>query len=335
MIRELTIIGLKNIKHEKLSLRPLTLLTGLNSTGKSSILQAILLVNKATTKNGQLYLNHLLSSFSTLRNIYENTKEIRIRLDIDGKIIEYKLSEKEEDGKLENCAGLEIEKNLYYLSANRVGAENQANISSALFCGTEGNYLLGTFEKEKSKPLPVALVKDERSFTLATQLNYWQTFILGLKLELKTEKRNEQTVEVKYNSDNIPGILPTQLGAGVSYLTKVLILCLRANQGDVVMIENPEIHLHPAAQSRLGDFFAFIANAGIQLIVETHCDHLINKLQYEVFKKIIEPEKVIIYYKKGITAPFDKIQLDKEGRFQPEFPDGFFDATLIELLEME
>lgn len=334
MIQELTIIGLKNIIHEKMALKPLTLLTGLNSTGKSSVLQAILLMNKAMTKNGQLYLTHLLSSFSTIRNIYDNAKEIILRMEVDGSNVEYALSEEEEE-MMEGHVGLEFEKNLYYLSANRVGAENQATISSAISCGVDGNYLLGTFEKEKSKPLPEVLIKDDSSFTLAAQLNYWQSYILGLKLELKTEKRNEQIVEVKYNSDNIPGILPTQLGAGVSYLTKVLILCLRATPGDVVMIENPEIHLHPAAQSRLGDFFTFIANAGIQLIIETHCDHLINKLQYLVFKKKMDAEKAVIYYKKGIIDPFEKIQLDKNGRFQPEFPNGFFDATLSELLEME
>lgn len=334
MIQELTISGLKNIKYEKMALKPLTLLTGLNSTGKSSVLQAILLINKATTKNGQLYLNHLLSSFSSLRNIYENAKVIKISLNIDDTIIDYNLSEETEE-KTDNCAGLEIEKNLYYLSANRIGAENLANISPAISCGINGDYLLGTFEKEKSTPLPASLIKDESSLTLAAQLNYWLSYVLDLKIELKTEKRNEQIVEVKYNSDNIPGILPTQLGAGVSYLTKVLILCLRATSGNVIMVENPEIHLHPGAQARLGDFFAFIANAGIQLIIETHCDHLINKLQYLVYKKKFETEKVVIYYKKGITDSFEKIQLNKEGRFDPEFPNGFFDATLAELLEME
>lgn len=337
MIQKVIISGLKNIKHEEMTLKPLTLLTGLNSTGKSSVLQAILLVNKATTKNGQIYLDHVLSSFPTLRNIYENAKEVSISLETNENSINYKLSEEteeiEENG--EGYAGLEIEKNLYYLSANRVGAENLAKISSVIFCGINGDYLLGTFEKEKSKPLPETLIKDESSFTLAAQLNYWQSYILGLKLELKTEKRNDQIVEVKYNSDNIPGILPTQLGAGVSYLTKVLILCLRATPGDVIMIENPEIHLHPAAQSRLGEFFAFIANAGIQLIIETHCDHLINKLQYLVFKKKFDSENTIIYYKKGIVDPFEKIQLNRYGRFEPEFPDGFFDATLAELIEME
>lgn len=284
MIQKVIISGLKNIKHEEMTLKPLTLLTGLNSTGKSSVLQAILLVNKATTKNGQIYLDHVLSSFPTLRNIYENAKEVSISLETNENYINYKLSEEteeiEENG--EGYTGLEIEKNLYYLSANRVGAENLAKISSVIFCGINGDYLLGTFEKEKSKPLPEPLIKDESSFTLAAQLNYWQSYILGLKLELKTE-----------------------------------------------------IHLHPAAQSRLGEFFAFITNADIQLIIETHCDHLINKLQYLVFKKKFESDKAIIYYKKGIVDPFEKIQLNKYGRFEPEFPDGFFDATLAELIEME
>ena len=151
MIQELTISGLKNIKYEKMALKPLTLLTGLNSTGKSSVLQAILLVNKATTKSGQLFLSHLLSSFSTLRNIYENAKEIEIRLNIDGVVVEYKLSEKEEGENVEGCAGLEIEKNLFYLSANRVGAENSVALSPVITCGVDGNYLLGTFEREKSR----------------------------------------------------------------------------------------------------------------------------------------------------------------------------------------
>ena len=97
MIQKVIISGLKNIKREEMTLKPLTLLTGLNSTGKSSVLQAILLVNKATTKNGQIYLNHVLSSFSTLRNIYENAKEVFISLEINENCIDYKLSEEIEE----------------------------------------------------------------------------------------------------------------------------------------------------------------------------------------------------------------------------------------------
>lgn len=101
------------------------------------------------------------------------------------------------------------------------------------------------------------------------------------------------------------------------------------------MIENPEIHLHPAAQSKLGEFFAFIASAGIQLIIETHCEHLLNRLRYEVYRDAITPDDLIIYYKGGITDPFQPIHVMKNGKYDVDFPTGFFDATLTELLEME
>ena len=79
MIQKVIISGLKNIKHEEMTLKPLTLLTGLNSTGKSSVLQAILLVNKATTKNGQIYLDPILSSFSTSITSYQKEKKKKRR----------------------------------------------------------------------------------------------------------------------------------------------------------------------------------------------------------------------------------------------------------------
>lgn len=334
MIHKLVVKGLKNIRHEEFLFEPLTILTGLNSTGKSSILQAILLLNKETTRNGAIYLSNLLSSFDSLRNVYERAQEITIRLEADNRAVDYKLTGEKKEVP-DNCAGLELEKNLYYLSANRIGAENSATISQDIYCGVDGNYLLGTYEKEKSNAVSPALVKEQSSLTLAAQLNYWQSYILGLKLELSTERRDEQTVGVKYKSDGIPNLMPSQLGAGVSYLAKILILCLRAVPGDVILVENPEIHLHPAAQSRLSDFFTFVVNAGIQLIIETHCDHLINKLQYEVYKKRLRAGDVVIYYKPGITVPFLSIRIKESGRFSREFPDGFFDVTLAELLEME
>ncbi|KAA6324418.1 hypothetical protein EZS27_026256 [termite gut metagenome] len=333
MIYKLIINKLKNIKCEEFVFKPLTILTGLNSTGKSSVLQSILLINKETTSKGVIYFSTIPSSFLSLRNIYERAKEINIQLETDAGNITYKLSE---DGKIiEGVTGLRLEENLYYLSANRVGVEVFAEISQDVYCGIDGTYLFGTYEKEKSNPVCESLIMERSSFTLASQVNYWQSHILGIKLELSTEKRNEQTVEIKYKSDGIPDLLPTQLGTGVSYLVKILILCLRAKRGDVIMIENPEVHLHPAAQSRLGEFFVFIAKAGIQLILETHCEHLINKVQYEVFKKRFKADDTVIYYKKGIAEPFIEIPLKENGQFKIDFPEGFFDAALPELLEMD
>ena len=93
--------------------------------------------------------------------------------------------------------------------------------------------------------------------------------------------------------------------------------------------------MHPAAQSKLGEFFAFIASAGIQLILETHCEHLLNRLRYEVYHERIDPDQLVIYYKGGIIEPFQVIHIRENGKYDVAFPGGFFDATLTELLEIE
>ena len=108
----------------------------------------------------------------------------------------------------------------------------------------------------------------------------------------------------------------------------------------MLLIENPEIHLHPKAQSRLGEFFAWLAQNGVQVIVETHSEHLINKIRYQVYKKILNSNNVTIYYKKSIKENFINININEKGHFINEnrekiqFPSGFFDSTLDELLEI-
>ena len=179
------------------------------------------------------------------------------------------------------------------------------------------------------------LIKDESSYTLSAQVNYWLSYILDIPTELQTERRLDDVVEVQYKSDGLGNISPFQLGAVVSYLTKMLIMCLRAKKNDVILIENPEIHLHPASQAKVGEFLAFIVRAGIQVIIETHCEHLIYKVGYEIYKKRFLKDDVTILYKEGIQNPFIVLGFKEDGKFTRDFPEGFFDATLAELLEME
>lgn len=337
MIKKLGLKGFKNIQNEEFLMKPITVFTGLNSTGKSSVLQSVLVLNKELTLNGIRYLESVNSTFFTLRNIYINAKEISIACETEKGVVECKITSDTKSVTPEHGEGVipEFEKNLFYLSANRIGVENDAALSTALVCGMDGRFLYGTYEREKSRPLDDVLVRYRESSTLASQVNYWLTYILDLDVQLTTGKRSEEKVDIRFRNDGIPNLLPSQLGAGVSYLVKILILCLRAGKGDVIMIENPEIHLHPAAQSRLGEFFAFIASAHIQLILETHCEHLLNRLRYEVYRKSFMPDDLVIYYKAGITESFQPIHIELDGKYDKDFPSGFFDATLTELLEME
>lgn len=336
MIDSLHIQGLKSIDDQVFEITPLTIVTGLNSTGKSTLLQSVLLVARLNSENGRIFLPEVTTRFEILRNKY--TKAEKISIDLAGKWGKCDFYVKQDISVCnypEEVSRPIIEKNFFYLSANRIGPENLASISDEKICGLNGEALFGTYEKEKSKALRESLIRDDNSYTLSTQVNYWLCHILGLPIELSTNQVNQMTADVRYKSDGIPDIMPSELGAGVSYLAKILILCLRAAEGDLVMIENPEIHLHPAAQSRLGEFLAFIAARGTQLILETHCDNLINRVRYEVYAGRIPANDVTIYYKESITTPFVKIGINGRGQYTTDFPEGFFDATLSELIEMD
>ena len=89
------------------------------------------------------------------------------------------------------------------------------------------------------------------------QLSYWLNYILGIDLRIVTSKVTSTNVKVTFSSDGIDDISPFNVGAGNSYLAKILIIGLSLKQNNIFIVENPEIHLHPKAQARLSDFFVF------------------------------------------------------------------------------
>ena len=333
MISKLSIFNFKSLEQQELEIRPMTVLTGLNSTGKSTCFQAVLTAMYYSSPMASLLMDGMDFTFETLRNRNVNAKELCIRLSNEENFVLCKMNA--DETKCDNLIGMDLEKNVFYLSANRLGFSEMETISPKYKVGIAGEYIFGTFDQEKSNPIDKGLLILSESVTLSSHVNYWLTYILGIKFEMQTEKISQTKVRVVYKSNDLPNLSPQQLGVGVSYLVKILIMCLRAKEGDLLMIENPELHLHPAAQARLGEFFTYIANANIQVLIETHCEHLINKLQYQIYKNKFGHDKAVVYYKGGITTAFNEIQFTEGGKYKTPFPEGFFDATLEELLEIE
>ena len=330
MINRIYIDNYKCIELEDLEIKPLTIITGLNSTGKSSLLQSVLLAEQYDTDN------ELSTKYEVIKCKYSNRNEVCIRTYWDSG--NYKEFLVKENGIINSDCSNNINaasNRLYYLSANRIGSEDVVKLFNSHSIGSKGERVFSTYEQEKMSIVDEKLRRYKESYTLQHQVDYWLSYILGIKLRLRTEKISEENLNIKYDSDGLQNILPKNLGAGVSYLVKVLIMCLRANQGDVLLIESPEIHLHPSAQAKLGEFLSFITNAGIQAIVETHCEHLINRVQYAIYKKEIAYDSVLLLYKPGIIDNFKQISFNLDGKFAVDFPEGFFDATLNELMEIE
>ncbi|HBA7540210.1 TPA: AAA family ATPase, partial [Escherichia coli] len=231
------------------------------------------------------------------------------------------------------------EPELLYLNANRLGAQEFVPTAERRV-GVAGEFLFSTFDKMKHLPVPEYLVKVHESTTLAYQLSYWLKLITGTTSELVTEKVGDQ-IKVAFTLKELEGnVSPLNLGAGMSYIAKVLIICLMAKKGDLILLENPEIQLHPKAQSHLAIFLAFVASKGIQIIVETHCEHLINKLAYLVYEDVITSEDISVHYKPDVDKDFISMRVNEGGKFTDlqenvtGFPLGFFDATLDDLMKM-
>ena len=334
MINHLKINQFKCIGDEFFTFKNLTILTGLNSAGKSSVIQSILLMSHYFGE--KQFLSENLLDFTNNRNKYLNAKEFSI--EIDDTCLTKNIDEINKQGNLPDITN---EIDVFHVNANRLGPEELALYSSEKKIGKNGEFIFSYYEQNKSNVIEKKLIKSANSDTLRSNIDYWLSYILDVEIELSTERVAASHVKVSYKFNQLQSISPDSLGAGTSYVVKILIVCLLAKTDNILLIENPEIHLHPKAQARLGEFFAFIANNGVQVVLETHCENLIDKIRYEVYKNHINNDDVVIYYKEDSNTPFEKIELDGTGHFIREnkeandnFPSSFFGTNLTELLEM-
>jgi predicted ATPase len=99
------------------------------------------------------------------------------------------------------------------------------------------------------------------------------------------------------------------------------------------VVEQPELHLHPAAQSELGDFFVDLYERKVNSIIETHSEHLILRLQTHVAQGRIRPQDFVVYfvYPSATNKTVVKLTLGDDGVFQQEWPQGFFEERLKEV----
>jgi predicted ATPase len=346
MLKQLDVKAFKCIEEQSFQLAPLTLVTGTNASGKSTVLQAILIGLSYLKQDKLSYLRDLVKPYVQLEDVLCRTAEAR-QVDIGLTTVD---EQRFDTFITELAPGFRgdrdflpyaYEETLFYLSANRGGPEELAELSKELLIGPHGQYALGYLEQHKDKPLSLELCRAEApAQTLKAQLAWWLSYITGTECEAVTDKVTSTRIKLSFVMGELGEVSPLNTGAGNSYLLKLLIMCLAAKPGHLVLIENPEIHLHPGAQSRLGEFFAYLASRGVQLVIETHCEHLINRVRYEVYRQTLGAADAVVHYKQSPGEPFTQLGFLPSGHFCDEqdkpvnFPTGFFDSTLGELLEM-
>lgn len=351
MLRNLRIQNFKSFDNEKINLSNLTLLTGSNCSGKSSVIQALLLLAHNIDKKEQIINKQAspinsykvsLGDFSEIRNRNKNAKEILIEAIDEKGTATAKISLGSEQGCIANTSVnndslLRIfdskNRKIHYLSANRIGVQDlyNKNINNFDKYGMLGEFAIDYLNNHRSEPLNSNLVYDKSSPTLSTQVDYWLQYILNTNIETE-EIVGSDKIKTKFKINNgektSDYVRPKNIGSGISYIISIIIMCLSSVKDDILIIENPEIHLHPRAQSKLTEFFIFIANAEIQLVIETHSDHIFNGIRKGLYKKEITINKVAVNFfridDKTLNTIYTPIEFTDCGKVK-NIPFGLFD----------
>ncbi|TNJ64551.1 DUF3696 domain-containing protein [Paenibacillus hemerocallicola] len=350
MITKLKIHNLKCFDSVEMSLNNFTLLTGMNSAGKSTIIQAILLAVQNVTENGRFPLNGRLVSlgqFSDVRNFIRNAKEFEVEVSSkNNNSVKFKFIENGQEVKCEITNDSEVlidylhQKNhrISYFSSKRIGSQDLylKNYDSYLNFGILGEFAIDYFEKNKSTQIEDYLIKEKPvGKTLELQVNYWLKYILNCEISTEDISGTDQ-VRVKYKYSNNRYVRPRNIGSGLSYIISLLISVMSSKKDDLIIIENPEIHLHPSAQSKLTEFLTFCSENGIKLIVETHSDHIFNGVRKSIFNKVISKNNLSVYFCKLtddlLTEPVE-IFFNQKGDVE-NHQRGLFDQFDEDLDEM-
>lgn len=359
MLHMLRLQNYKCFENQELRFGSLTLLSGLNGTGKSSVIQAMLLLRQSYQQNllrtTGLALNGDLVHIGTAQDaLFEAAREdvigfeIAMKNDSSKAIWRFKYDREadvlslvpEESLILDNIYSSSLfGNNFHYLQAERVGPRRFFETSDFLVrqgrqLGPAGEYtaqFLDTFRNEiivnSSLSHPNAV-----SLALKDQVEAWLGEISpGTRITV-TSNTATDTVSLQYSfitgNQESNTYRATNVGFGITYVLPILVAILSSNAGSLLLIENPEAHLHPRGQERMGELLTLAAANGIQTVVETHSDHVLNGIRLAVHDGKISPEEVQLYFfqrhKQEGQSLVTSLHIDKNGRID-EWPDGFFD----------
>lgn len=365
MLTQLDLQHFKCFELLRLPLAPLTLLSGSNASGKSSVLQALVLLHQTMREHEwstRLMLNGAAIKLGTVSDVVDKvhgrrTFEIgladagatyrwtfageRAEMSMAVECVTVDAAQRERPESLryllppdanEAAASLANRlRGLTYITAERVGPREVYTFEDrqiASVVGPAGEHAVSVLHWGRDERVLDGLSLDGVATTRLRQVEArMATFFPGCGLVVQqVPQANAVTLGLR-TSDDTDFHRPIHVGFGLTQVLPIVVAVLSAEVGDILLIENPEVHLHPAGQALMGRFLADVARAGVQVIVETHSDHVLNGIRRAVRAERLIPEQIAIHFFRLRSAEAAQVispQLDSSGNIDT-WPDGFFD----------
>lgn len=210
--------------------------------------------------------------------------------------------------------------------------------------GLKGEYTAAMLNVHRQLPINYPLPPSEEfngrycieSGELGDAVQIWLER-MGLADSFKTEMISKVGYQLEVRPKEAKeGLDLMSLGVGVSQVLPMIVMALLAPEDSVLIFEQPEVHLHPKVQSVLGDFFLGIVGCGKQCIVETHSEHLINRIRRRIAESeesedtnILEQLQIYFVKLEGGVSQFEDVKPNKYGAIM-EWPSDFFDEAAKE-----
>lgn len=378
MLNKIVLSQFKCFEELRLPLGQLTLLTGLNGSGKSTVMQALVLIHQTITENEwskELHLDGTKISLGTAGDVIDQVtgrNQFGIGVDWHGNDCVWHMESVRTvmsapvhavqwnqrtfadhwtllDAPLHYFLPTEIlhdpqeihaktlasalEK-LVYISAERCGPRETYSLSTMkqkTDVGSTGDRAPGVIYTHADRGVSPMLCLDDAAPTLPRQVEAWMNrFFPGAGIDIQPVKNaNLVTLGLRTNP-SVDYQRPQNVGYGLSHILPIITACLVAEAGNVLLIENPEVHLHPAGQAMVGHFLALAAASGVQVLLETHSDHVLNGVRRAVRDGMLTPDQAKIHFfmprPQTEKAPpqVTTITVNEKGGLDA-WPEGFFD----------
>ncbi len=365
MIAGFRIERFKRYLKKELPMRELTVLAGGNSAGKSAFLQCLLLFRQASVAGGRsdwvelngpfglslgeardvLHTEAELSEGVALAVIDPQGKHYGIAFRASGDHRSRRLIIESKPGRFpDSLAG--NRRSFVYLGADRLGPRDVFEAVSLdhddLNVGPRGEAVAQVLSQLDSSVVREALVHPETKArgarqALPAQAELWLSDIVApMHLDARwVDGTNVITLRFRRPGFRSEWERPSNVGFGVSYALPIIVGGLSVSEGGMLLVENPEAHLHPRGQSNIGAFLARVAASGVQVILETHSDHVLNGIRRAVAaERVLDSRQAVLHFFDAEGAEgepsIERVEIRPDGELSAR-PERFFDQHKADL----
>lgn len=371
MINSIKLTNFKCYTSQEIKFSQLTVFCGNNSVGKSTAIQALMLpfqskFEKYCALNGPLIkLGDFRDIFSSFANLEKFTESLNIEIDFSIKNKNEIISMGFNSFDEQKLVGAKLKLNLnsftseelcewyfqkhgfQFLEAERYGPRRNFSLNEdnqiVDWVGAHGEFAIEMIEKtlnkdrkllQKSPTRDFRVALHEENFGIAHNIQAWMSEISpGFQINpFVIENAGVSHATFRTNATPDP-LKPINMGFGLSYALGIVTALMITQSGGLVIIENPEAHLHPRGQSYLGRLIALTALAGVQVIVETHSDHLLNGIRVIArLNSEYQANMFKVYFISTGTNQSDatEINIGTKGELS-SWPSGFFDQQALDI----